>query len=96
MAHAATGALRANYYSVITAPAFEPGNVHLTRWRSARRTYPPIDGTAPGQSVLKKPTLMVWLPLRSRASTSSSYAVSASRNSVGTLSAFCVAGTCTS
>jgi hypothetical protein len=26
----------------------------------------------PGQSVLKKPTLMVWLPLRSRANTSSS------------------------
>ena len=46
--------------------------------------------------VLKKPTLMVWLPLCSRASTSSSYTVSGSRNSAGTLRAFTLAGTCTS
>ena len=31
-----------------------------------------ISDARPGQSVLKKPTLMVWLPLRSRANTSSS------------------------
>jgi hypothetical protein len=31
-----------------------------------------VSDVGPGQSVLKKPTLMVWLPLRSRANTSSS------------------------
>jgi hypothetical protein len=46
--------------------------------------------------VTKKPTLMVWLPLSSKARTSSSYTVSGSRNSAGTLSASRVAGTCTS
>jgi len=46
--------------------------------------------------VLKKPTLMVWFPLSSRANTSSSYTVSGSRNSAGTLREFTLAGTCTS
>jgi hypothetical protein len=63
MAHVATEALRANHDCVITSLDHEgdqAGRVNH-RWNGLR-----------SQSVVKKPTLMVWLPLRSRANTSSS------------------------
>jgi hypothetical protein len=73
MAHVATKTLRLNHYRVITAPSFGLGNEHSTaKPDQGRRTHSRPRGWTLGQSVLKKPTLMVWLPLRSRANTSSS------------------------
>jgi hypothetical protein len=46
--------------------------------------------------VVKKLTLMVWLPLSSSARTSSSYSVPGSRNSLGTLNEFRSGPMCTS
>jgi hypothetical protein len=73
MTHVASEATRANHSGVITAPSFVSGNEHATaKPGQARADVPTPRWRGPGQSVLKKPTLMVWLPLRSRANTSSS------------------------
>jgi hypothetical protein len=73
MTHVASEVPRANHYRVITALSLGSGNEHST----AKAGQAGVDVLSdrckgPGQSVTKKPTLMVWLPLRSRANTSSS------------------------